>query len=110
MRELIAKNDSSYEMKVKKRLREEFRERIEHLLLEAESEEEKGFEDEVKECLRQVGVEDEDDQEECLDLIREHDPTYAIKISKKRREEFVERLEELRTKYAVQVPEESSRT
>ena len=39
----------------------------------------------LKLCLGNFGIEDEEDQEECIKLIKQNDDSFALRLSKKRR-------------------------
>ena len=102
--ELIKQQDESFEMRVGKKKRKEFGERVRQIVSEfsreKKSEEEvsigkQTLEEKIKEVLEEFGIEEAEDQEEVMELIRKKDASYELRVKKKLREEFRKRVEEL---------------
>ena len=53
------------------------------------------MEEKIKKVLEEFGIEDEEDQEEMMELIKNKDNSYETRVKKKMREEFRERIEKV---------------
>ena len=45
--------------------------------------------------LEEFGIDDEEDQEEVMELIRNKNTSYEMKVKKKMREEFCEKIKDI---------------
>ena len=102
--ELIKQQDESFEMRVGKKKRKEFGERVRQIVSEfaREKKDEEGvsigkqtLEEKMKEVLEEFGIEEAEDQEEVMELIRKKDTSYELRVKKRLREQFRKRVEEL---------------
>ena len=69
MLKLIKRNDPAYQLRVRTKGKQEFYQKVDNLLVEYREGKE-DIREEKKECFEEFRISDEEDQQQCLQLIK----------------------------------------